>query len=88
MEILLCLVERVLIILNKSFSLVFREQILFKPTISLFLLIDFQTQVVILDEWDGFEFKNYYLVDNGIQNILMVRILITALHQQNGFFEI
>ena len=49
-----------------------------------FFYFDIKTHLVILNQSDDFKFKYSYLRGNGIQNIELRRILITALHQQIG----
>ena len=75
-------IEKVLKLSVKMFSVVLKEQILYKQLILHFITKDFLLEIGI--HWKDYENKNCYPKDKGVQMIKLIKILITTLHQQRG----
>ena len=58
-ELLSCILEQVVILLDQKCSLVLDWWILYKSVLS-FLIIDIHPQLLILDQWVNFEF-NFFI---------------------------
>ena len=82
--VVLCSLKQTETILDQTFFAASNEQILYKLVLSLSITPDTRTQESKLKQWANFGFYFYYPIVKGNQIKFLIKIIITAVHNQNG----